>query len=99
MPAATRTTQDETVARLNALSGPDWTVDAGPIPTEATELCSEDTAHGPGTCYSHYHRRDEPDSRDLNGACPDCAERYLRSALQTGSRIAIDVAQNPENGE
>lgn len=81
--------QAETVARINALTTHDWTVDAGPLPLPATKLCVNDTGHGWGTCYAP----------DLDGACPDCAEQYLRWVLVAGAHVAIDVLQTPTANE
>lgn len=78
--------QATTVARLSGLSTHDWTVDAGPLPTAATELCVNDTAHGWGVCYAP----------GLDGACPDCAESWLRWVLDAGAHVAIDVLQTPQ---
>jgi len=77
--------QAATVARLNALTTHDWTVDAGPLPTIATEKCANDSAHGWGTCYAP----------DLDGVCPDCAINYLRWVLVAGAHVALDVLQTP----
>jgi hypothetical protein len=78
--------QAETVTRLNGLSTPYWTVDAGPLPTVATVLCVNDTAHGWGTCYAP----------GLDGACTGCAAAWARWVLVAGAHISIDVLQTPE---
>jgi hypothetical protein len=80
--------QAATVVRLNGI--PDklripCIVDAGPLPTVATEKCADDSAHGWGTCYAP----------DLDGACPDCAINYLRWVLVAGAHVALDVLQTP----
>lgn len=82
-------TQADTVARLTALSTPDWVVDVGALATEATEDCSNDTDHGPGTVHS----------RHLDGACLDCAERFLRAEFVTGTYVAVDVLRTPAADE
>ncbi len=73
--------QTETVTRLSALTTEDWTVDAGEIPTYSEQLCANDTAHGPGTCWSEH----------MDGLCPDCAYSYLTQALVAGANISVDV--------
>ncbi len=76
------TTQADTIARLDSLSTVDWTVDAGALNTEATEVCANDSAHGPGTCYT----------LDADGLCPDCVEDYLRTwVLEAGVFVSVDV--------
>lgn len=55
-------------------------VDAGPLDVPATEGCSNDWAHGPGTvCLP-----DDPDR-----ICPTCALGWLR--WQDGPQVAVDV--------
>lgn len=77
-------TQDDTIARLNALTTPEWRVDAAGLPTEATEACANDSDHGPGTCYLP----------GADGLCPDCAVTYLgRWVLLAGAHVAVDVLQ------
>jgi hypothetical protein len=74
-------TQQATVARLNALSRPSRQVDAGPLDEDADEPCQDDYAHGPGTVWV----RDQL-------LCPDCAVELVRWLVQEpGDNIALDV--------
>lgn len=76
--------QYETVARLNALSNLDWTVEAEALDVDEHEGCANDTDHGPGTCYFGHQSE---------GVCPDCAVRYLSGHLLVGDYISVDVTR------
>jgi hypothetical protein len=76
--------QVETIARLNALSNLDWTVEADALDVDEWEGCANDTDHGLGTCYF---------DRGGNGMCPDCAVNYLTRHLLAGDYISVDVTR------
>ena len=81
--------REETLDRLNNLTGIDWIVNAEP----ATRLindeplwtylhCANDSAHGLGTCAVE-------DSDDL--LCPDCATDLIRPQLVVNAQINVEV--------
>jgi hypothetical protein len=91
--------QVETIARLNALSNLDWTVEADALDVDEWEGCANDTDHGLGTCY--FDRGGNgmcPEGtcyfdRGGNGMCPDCAVNYLTRHLLAGDYISVDVTR------
>lgn len=80
--------QTATITRLDALTGPAWTVDAGAIDEPATQACELDSAHGPATVYL-------PVAGELLELCPACALTMLDRELCSGDWISIDVLRRP----
>lgn len=79
--------QQDTIDRLNKLSGLDWIVNAEAVtatngtPVLAYALCSNDSDDGPGTVVIP--------GQDV--LCPDCAKRIIRAELVVGARIDVGV--------
>jgi hypothetical protein len=86
--------QWETVKRFNALSNSRWTVDAGELDVDEHEMCAEDTAHGPGTCYIKLMPRERNvNTPDLDGVCPDCGIGYLTRELRDDDYASVEVTR------
>jgi hypothetical protein len=82
-------TRDETIDRLNDLTGTDWIVNAEAAtrlindePLWSIVTCSDDYDHGRGTCAVE-------DSDGL--LCPDCAEAFIRAQLVADAQINVEV--------
>jgi hypothetical protein len=78
----------ETITRLNALTGLDWTVDADYLPCQiATDLC----AYGDGCQDCGGNERGTCYFPDADGLCPNGAIRLLTATLVVGSYVSVDV--------
>lgn len=77
--------QATTIQRLENLTGGAWTVEAGPLDETATQGCSIDYAHGPGTVCL-------PGCDEL---CPGCALAILDAGLCSGDYVSVDVLRQP----
>lgn len=79
--------QQDSIDRLNNLSGLDWVVNAEAVtapngtPVWAYARCADDTAHGLGTVVIPGH----------DVLCPDCGERAVSVELVVGARIDVGV--------
>jgi hypothetical protein len=79
--------RQDTIDRLNKLSGLDWVVNAEPVeapngtPVLAYARCADDTAHGLGTVVI--------EDRDV--LCPDCAVWVIKADLVVDARVDVGV--------
>lgn len=84
---STKTVQQDTIEALEALTeyvpGRIIRVEAWALPYMATEHCSHDHHHGPGTCYG-------PTGDAL---CLACQIRWIEDNSAGGLTISIDVAR------
>jgi hypothetical protein len=75
--------QWDTILELNALSNAHWTVDAGDLDVNETQLCATDSDHGLGICHNEH----------MDGLCRSCAVAYVTQNLVAGAYISIDVTR------
>lgn len=91
LPDLTMTVQDATIAALEALSDPARriTVEAFADKTPTTELCSEDTSHGPGLVLVPISDGRETVAHEQ---CLACAIKSVERQIEDGRTwISVDV--------
>lgn len=87
----TMTVQDATVTALDALSDParQIVVEAWAMPEPTTELCSEDTDHGPGLVLVPISDGLET---TIHEQCLACAVKAVEAMIEDGRTwISLDV--------
>lgn len=87
------TVPEATVAALEALSDPTTriTVEAWVMPQETTELCSEDTDHGPGLVQVPISDGTQTVTHEM---CLACAVKAVTTKIVAGETwISLDVTR------